>query len=693
MARIPEVAQAAGVGVGRIRQAGATDPTAAPVDFSPVLFTASQSLQEFADDLHDDAIRRDSLMSVRAEAEFAREVDAGTAELDPLTSGFEAEVERIVSEAAERALTGADFETSEVEDDLRMRLTIQGEGAVTTAQVIRRTSLWDEAEETFMEVQSATLAKIIEDPGATGTYMREFSQQFSRLEPALDPNRLLALRRDFEVAATRAQIEGIALSGDIAAAERQAEAASDQMTQDEFHNVKRRIREIENQNRQDFLRDTVTSVADLEIGIVGTIETGGDLDVAEAQVEDFQENGMFEGRQEARVRLIKMISNARRARITGQRDTTEALERFNSGLGLDTKRQAELAWDAMAATISPDTSPQDVLEFASQFAVTSGWVPPAITQQFTNAERTENPELLAAAALQFDTIRQRARDAQGLSEAGDRTLLTSAMQEFLGTTYEQAASMVQQNLPTSEQLTQRRAQFQEEIAEDFDPVDDLVDEFEVFSDDDIVSDEAVVEYEKRVRSFYDMHGNLDFARAAASRAVGLMFGETSVGGEPRTQRLAPEGFFPGAVNNRLDPEAKQLIIEQDIERFLATNNTIPSVVLGAEEAVRPLSQRQQFLREEMGLPPMPAFVDASGFPPYSLVTDIQTENDLANERPPSYELRVRGQFGVLVPVGRYVMPTMEQLNEDPTFMRLRDEALDAAITERENEGSDMMVSP
>lgn len=624
--------------------------------------------------------RRDALRSVEVEGEFERSTDEALAELNPLDADYSDQVREIYRQASEDAAVTADFVTPQAEADLAINLTARSEGAITAAQLLRRETLEKEALRLLRVAQDDVFAKIRQDPDGTAAYLAEFARKAGKVNESISPELLPALAEAFADQALIAQAEGLAQAGRFDEARALLDENQGELTPQIFRNAKGRIRTIENDLRADQNAATDGIVADLEIKILKTVTAGGDLDEMEKEVEAAKTAGLFENREQTRVRLVRMIERARRAQQQNLADRLAVQQKLLTGEGLATKKEATLAWDMAVEQLDPEVSVDEVLDRAALFAAETGWLPPRLAQQIKNAERVEDPTLLAAGAQVYDRIVERAPEAVGVAEIGPRVGLTSAIVERIpGSTYESAADLVQTKLPDEQELVRRRAQFTIDF-EDLDSFDAIrsIDGFGggFFGDDVVISQRVADTYESTLRLLYDMHGQADIAQKAAERIFQQRFSVSEVGGVEHVVEFAPERHLPGAANHHLAREQKTPVINDLVLDWIEDQGIeIPPSVIGAEGSGKPVIPGgvSEDLLAAIGGPRQSNIVDTSGIPAFTLIADDRTKRDIQQGLPPTWEVRVRNTFGVLVPpfvgpeANRFRMPSIEALQETPVY--------------------------
>jgi hypothetical protein len=690
--------------IGGANRASSAAASTAPnvVNSGRALQTAARATQAIGDELFRNTLRKDNLNATKAEARFDRRVQERLAELDPTASDYDQEVQEVLQEERQGTLEDAQIETQRAYDELSTNLSVRSEGERAIATDQRRVALEDEALDTLSEAQNQALAKIRNDPDGADAYIAEFQTRANRLKEAISPEQHDDIDRAAAVSATVARVEGLAQEARYEEARKLAEEQAGSMDPETFRSTKRRIREIQNQARQDFLSDTAAQVTNLEIGIVDASSEAG-LSGIRQRIESLNQEGFFQGRQHKRAALIKQIE-AKRGRLrTGQEELGVALAKFDSGTGNDTQKEADLVWGVYSDKLPEDASAADRIDHAVNFASKSGYLPTEFKRLVENAERVTNqPDLLATAAQVYD--RASADDAQidmGLrNRENSRVRLTATYQDVMGTSYEDAANLVNENIPDAAKLKERREVFDEEVDDlDFNNlIGDALDQGGFLGIGDLdaedVSARARAEYERALRVNYEMSGDMEIATAAASRRFRERYGTTRVGDVEQVTMHPPERFFPGAINSLLTPDQKATIITQDVEQSLQELGVTPGIVVGQEGVgtERPGLGQQLPSPSQEGEQKLFA-VDESGVPAYRLVADDRTERALARGEPPSYEVRVRNDFGVLVPlrvdtdagsqIVRWDMPSRTEIENSETYRGIVEEETGAVNRQRE----------
>lgn len=578
-----------------------------------------------------DEVARDSITSVALEGEFEKRTTEEIAKLDPIETGYLDKVDEILTTTRDDVLRADAFETQAGVDIAQGRLDAKVINRSLAATGTRRTALEKDALRLREVEVDRTLARIRAAPEMADALIEEFGSKMRRLAPTISPDIVRALAENFGDQALFAEAEGLALQGKTSSARALVDEHQEDLSPAQFRSAKNRIREIEGQQRADFARATDRTIADFEIGIVK-----GEFDTL-ADIEEFEKRnpGIYTGREGKRVQHARAIEAGRRARIKSERDLTIARTNAELGRGLDTERQADALWQDTMKSLR-GAPPAEVMEHVTNFAENTGWVPPRMAQDFANAERTENPDLLGAVALQHDMIRRTAPNAQGMDSAGDRVALTQSIVELTGSSYDDAAKQVIAGVPDPVTLKLRRQEFDEQLdALDIEDkaasfgertLGETADIFGLFTTEPTPSGQAIATYERTLGMFYDLHGDMEVAERATERLMSQRFGRTNVGGVNQVAELPPERFLP-APGQALETASRTQLIETEITQFLT----------------------------DFGIETTPAIGDDEGLlPRFSLVVDNQTRREFNAHLPPTYVLHVRSPTGALVPVPTWV---------------------------------------
>jgi hypothetical protein len=358
-----------------------------------------------------------------------------------------------------------------------------------------------------------------------------------------------------------AQVEGLAEQGRIKDAQALLRDNEGELEPETARNGFRLIREIENRKRQDFLRDTVRTVTDLEVFIA---EAGSvnDLATARDRVDDLDRQGFFQGREETRVRLIKQIEAARGSNNQQSNALTESLELFTSGpedtLIDRSQKQVDQVHDFFLSQVPPEQAPA----FTSQFIVQSGRVPSFVKRTIMAGEQTRTPEALVQAYDINNAVTTLKPNIK--TGAGSRLARMDDLIEDGGMTPSQAAAFVLENEPSKEEATRRQrevAEVQQRTLKEVE-VGDIAEEMGVVDDASDMGPAIENELLRRADARYPSTGNYQQAIRSAARDMGREYGPTDFGGPGVDHmRFPPERMLPPLAQQVFDPEE---LIEEDL---------------------------------------------------------------------------------------------------------------------------------
>lgn len=786
----PRVPEAPSVGMNDARSAAVNWNVPQPNVAGAALDAGAKTVGTLEKKVYADELNRDNIEAIKRENQFAMGATDALSKLNTLDPQYSKQVEETLSSLRSEASDPSAFIHSESADAFNARMEKMQGNLALQAMDQRRSDVATEAVRVRKTEQDGTLGLIRANPQNAPVYLQQFAQKKAVLDAAIPGHLVPALDSRFHGDVLTAQAEGLANQEHYAEARKLLDDNQGAMAPEAYRNGKRLIKEIENGKKQEFLSGTAAQIADLEIKIDRAPNTSS-LDALERQVRSFDKMGLFQGREQTKVRLMRQIQSGREKIQKDGADLTAGLTEYNAGLGISSKKRASAVWGSLVPNIDTN-DPEAVASAASNFAKRSGWVPPPIADRFQTAEHTDSPQLLAQATAMHDRIRAENPDAQGLKSGGDRIALTSAYAELMKVPYDKAAEIVINRVPDQATVKARDEQFNVDFKSEVDPQTRRFNapamiEDELGVDAKYVTPEAARAYERRLRLMYRLTGNPDVAKKAAARTFQQEWGKTDVGGNSRLVRTPPERYFPDASNTNLDAEQKTEILDAEVSRSLVQHGITPGIVTGSEKkagasgavpaelqaeavatqnlgaATRELNMTEQernlykfhlhnlttapvinkdgsvstllqisfeangrfynaptvwdgqkhtpdeavarakeiglknfpsyktekeaearyqamhtYMERDVqqGVQRVPQFSDASGVPPYSLTSDAQTERELAAGIRPSYTINARNSLGILVPTGlRYVMPTMQELQQVPEYQRMREAAM------------------
>lgn len=399
------------------------------------------------------------------------------------------------------------------------------------------------------------------------------------------------------------------------------------------------IRQVEAQMRADAHRAGAVAASNLYIGLFNATDPA-EIDGILQETETLFAQGMIP--PDTRVSLHRNGIAKRETLLEGVVEQADIMARLSSGFGLNSQREADIAYSAEAAQIPPERTFEHLVDFTER----SGVPPAQAANMLERAERMDQPDQLALAAKFVGQLQDRAPAAASRLNVGTRVESAAAYVKTLGMTPEEAARLVIDQTPDAPVLKDREERFDAEF-EDFEPLaflqsHDIAPTF-WFSADTEVRDRILVETEDTMRRVWRMTGSKEAAEAAAANALRRRFSVTQVGGRMRLTDTPPEPFGQMAFKGNIEADVVARAVDSEIERFLG------------EAGI------------ELPEPP-PGLEDQ---PQWELLADEQTQQEKQAGQQPSWQLWVRGdEFGNMRRISdgrggyiRYRMPNYEELRE------------------------------
>ena len=598
--------------------AGQATPSAVGASSFAGLRQLGAGLNDLAAVMQEDQDHRDRLKAVELKGRAQREWTEGTASLDPTAENYLQQTEEVFRSVQSDILAEPGITSKTVLDGLELDLSTQAQHGMLASVVTRREAIEKRGLELFDEGTDAVFAQIREDPDGYDAYVQGLAGTAEQIGPAVNPAAMAEKLREAGDMAIAAKVEGLALTGRHDEARAFLKDAEGELTPEMTRQLGRRIREIDNTQEQDFHSATAAAVADIDIAVTDATTTG-ELDSIRTQIES--DPGLWQGREERRASLIQELENKRKALIADGRDTVVALQHLASGTGVDSQKEANLAWRALAKQLPTDAPPEQVAAFTASFAKRSGWLPDDQKRIIENAERVENADQLSAAAQMAARISDVAPGVD--TGAGDRNTLTQAFHD-VGLEWGEAAQLVISKAPDAATSKARGDEFDDEY-KDQDWREWLQDQgvsparglFHPFTATAEIPEELAQEAERVTGMFYRLSGDFGAAEKAAAKHLTRTYGVSNVGGAPRLQKYPPERYLPvgDASDETLRTNVLDGLTRRAVEAFGAK---VPAVEGGSS---------------------------------YNLVSDEQTRREIESGLRPSYEIRVRSKFGdVMVPV-------------------------------------------
>lgn len=651
-------------------------PTAVPSGLEALAAGAGDFAEVFAQKAREDQEHRDRLRAVEHQGQYRRRITEGAADLDPTADDYLQQMEELHSSARADIMADPGISSRPVLEDLELSLTKLEQTGLLGAVATRHQKIEEKGLALIDQEADEFLAQIRDDPDGYDAYVTGLADTAQQVGPSLRPDVLEAKMRELGDKTIEAKVEGLAQARRYEDAQAFLKDAEGELEPGTVRFLGRRIREIQNTHQQDFHAATDGEIADVSIAI---IDAGSqtELRALREDVETMASQGMFEGREQTRVSLIRAIESKHQAIIENNRDLATALQQYGSGTGNDSQKFADLAYGAISARYPEGLAPEEKDALDREFVKRSGFVPTPVKRLLENAERVENPEMLARAAQLDADIQAAAPGAE--TEAGMRSELTQAF-NTIGLSWDEAAQLVIDRAPDNATVKARDEEFKEEF-EDQDWREFLADaglagsEFDpgvtsvggllvprLFSPAAEIPAGLVEEAEQVTRQFYKLSGDADAARAAAGKHLSKVYGVTGVGGQARTQKYPPERYLK--VGDERDEALRTSAMDGLARRAIeATGAAVPDVEDGRS---------------------------------HMLVSDRQTQRDLEQGLLPSYEVRVRSKLDgdTMVPVNvettagtrirlRVRVPDPETADDLPEVKAAREASKQKAMSAKE----------
>ncbi len=664
--------------IGQLRLAGIgtggriTAPTRAP-SIGQQLAATGDVLTALAAGLTDDLTALGKLKSVEIEGNFTRAVEEGNAKLNPLDSKYLQQVDELVESQMDVATEAAnqDIGSQAVLDDLQLRLKTQGEGAKTISEAFRRSTIAKEGIRLYEETSDKTLAQVRADPDGADLFVDAFKETVKRLGAGIPPLALAKMAIEFADDAIFAQVEGLALQRRFEEARALADEEAGEFPPERFRTLKRRVREIETQARADDLIANADELADIDIAITGATDVKA-LEVLIERVKEARDAGALTPGQAA-TRLEKIASRGRSLIKAGQQmaeDVKAYLE-----LRVTDRKQADRVDKILidnartkAEAKGEELTPGDALKITVNANARMGILAGTDRSDIDVAGVTKDPAALERGIL---VAQEYGRGAPGL-DLNMKPQLSIALfyTDTLKMTSDKAAQFTINNIPDGPTRKQRQEEFAE-LTVDLDVEERIQDDiFDIttlgFGADVVVSARAQEDYLKIFNARYLFTGDEDAAKEVAARDFQRVYGVTRTGtGVARLMRNTPERMLPAAVLQNIDPDMATQLINEDVNANIKRLFFLPTTPEGAIAPPGPEATPEELLRQ--------ALVIEAGVPTEWILADTGI--------PGTYEVRFRNSEGVMAPFVdsatgesfKYTVPTIDEMDDVPSFKRLKDE--------------------
>lgn len=575
--------------------------------------------------LRQDQRDKDLVTSVEDRGKYLAAVDERVSELDPAAPDYVQRVQEVYEQTANETLGGTTITDRAVRADLTQRLTALKSEAVVRAQVAQRESTQNRALATLEDAQNSMVARIEEDPDGAVEYEATFFDDFDTIAGTVfTPTQREAMIDEIEVQGTMARIRGLTRAGRREEADAFLEANAGLFTSAQRKALERDVRVLDGQVEAASHEANMNAVADLEVGIIqGTVNVQ-DVERAEAA-------GVFSTNPRLKAVLLRQIQTRDRRIMADLEARIDVVNRFEAGLGLKNRAEAETVWQARAAELGPDATPQQIIQEMANVTAQAGVMPETSYRMVRAGNSSDQPGQVAAAAeIHAAIVRQSPTVDTG---AVPRVQAVAAASRLLGLSTIQAAQMILANEPDPNARTERNKLFDEEV--DFNSEDFL---------EDLGFDEIPIGMKSDVRTLtrnmFAQTGDIEIAKAAVTELMQRQYGTTFTGGGERTVKQPPELFglpagLGGPDNTGRVAELRTDIVDELIEKRLTELGLEPAIPPGTEvTAPAPLAAE----RLQAGQPPAADLTVTSSKPPWQL-TLIEGTN------PPQYVVGLLNDFG------------------------------------------------
>lgn len=415
-------------------------------------------------------------------------------------------------------------------------------------------------------------------------------------------------------------------------------AAAEGVAPEHIRQMKRRIRQIDNQARVDFLRDTAGDAAELT-HLVQTGQAGA------REIDAARDAGLFQDREQLEWALRTSAVNVAKANARRGNSLREAYEDLAAGDA--DQATTNLIYDHLLESAQDSSGeimpPADRLALGLQLATKTKYVPAGLVADVKENSRSNNPDALAMAAMAHRQIVAAVPGAP--TGATNRSELVAHLFDA-GMPADEAAQLVISKTEgvappnVGETWTKRTkdVDWNERIAA---ATGGLLSEDAVATDPRLVSDTMALAEE-----FFKVTGDPEAAIAYAARTAARGRAPTKVFGADHVQKYAPDAVLSSRIDSSLikRDEIPQLI-ENETRSALQAAGVTPATL-------------------EHGKDPWEVH---NGRPPVRLFTDKRTKDEVMTGQPVTYRVLVRHQNGGYTPIrdksGQYVRYTLPTQTE------------------------------
>lgn len=595
------------------------------------------SYAENAEALERDQNQRiDAMRAVKARGRVIESAMGRVDDLDPLSPDYEKDVYNIYREESEAAVEAAGFTSGEAADVFR----IQQEEAAVKARMAafdhKRQSIVEDAAATREDLEAAAMNRARENPDDVDGIFEQFEQDALSVDSLLPDHVRKQRNADLRDGLILSRAEGLAEQGRVQEANDFLDsAAAEGVDPSHVRQMKRRVRQIESNARADFQRATAGQVAELA-HLVGTGQAGP------REIDAARDSGLFRGREAMEWQLRSAYTNVAKAQAKKGRALELAAERVSAGTA--GQKDVDRVFEHELSSLPEDATTDDKMDVAMRLTRETSYVPSPIKDMVANAGRSNDAEKVAMAAETHRTLKEQNQFVD--TGASGQTELVAEM-IAAGADPNEAAETIITAARTRDPARSKKVW--NETVKDQDP-----DWNEIIADNNPHLDEDDVEANIDMRADADLLAQqyhsagtpVEDAQVYAAKVVGRKYGTSTMFDVSKAQQYAPE------IMLRETTPFKALYEPEDFVKFLEEDLVTGLQGVGVTPGVSEAGQEPWEVQD--------------GLPPAIVVTDRQTSRDLAAGRQPTYEVRVRNEYGGYVPVRttdpgqpfmRYTLPT------------------------------------
>ena len=515
--------------------------------------------------------RADRMRGVQAENKYELEATKRVAELNPKDADYEEQVQSIYREEATVAGEASGMVNAGMIDEYNTRAENAAGQARLGAYQKKRGVMMTEAATERDNLENALRNRVRENPDDVEFALEDFKAKASRINEMLPPAMVAAADEALKDQLVIDAAEGLAEAGRI-------NEAMEFLDSDEaagvdpasIRTMKRRVKEIEGEQRRTILRETKGMVAELDHRIRIGEAGAGDIKAADAA-------GLFDERPEKKFQLMTLAAQVQKARANEGRDATAANEKYAAGGGLDTQAETDLVWEEYAGSFDNESG-QTHQQFVAAFTKEATFVPKPVRQMIQKGNRTADANQLAEAATYHREITNAVPSVN--TGAGKQVEMTA---DLIGSGMHplEAAKTVREQIAKGGQPV-LNDKFKEEAKDDPDWAQDFADRLDL-PIDLVNTDPALAEDHKRLsKSFYLANGgDWEAARSASTNVLSRTRGASTLftGGEAEFfVKYDPVSILADQVSNKYATRQEmQDLIEGQVRTGIEASGLVPGV--------------------------------------------------------------------------------------------------------------------